>query len=269
MDRRAFLSLAGVSFAGVAGCLGDGGGSTPTPTATIRGPRTGQELPDDGTPADGYPPAFETTPRSRSFDVGSFDTVSRNGAEVPLAPIEAAYYWYARGEARFADARGPGQFASSRVYGAVSSPASGVEDDPVDDWPTEDRVICYCGCPHHLSSIRAADLIDAGYENVAVIDEGFWEWTDRDYPIAGSDVESRPGIRVIEGSVAGRFAGETAWARHAPTEQTEATEIDADGRYVLELRFAGLGSGAEITVETPAYRVTAPIEELTAGVVTT
>lgn len=33
------------------------------------------------------------------------------------------------------------------------------------DWPKDDRIVCYCGCPHHLSSIRGSQLIDdGGYE---------------------------------------------------------------------------------------------------------
>ena len=289
MDRRAFLSAVGACAAALAGCTGSPTGTTPTTpgeptrtatvdstpptdaesTPTMRGPRAGDGLPDDDTPDDGYPPTFDTMPASRSIDTASFRTISRDGEAVPLAPIEAAYYWYARGEARFADARGAGQYETSHIYGAAWSPYDGSrENDPAEEWSTDDRIVCYCGCPTHLSSIRAADLIANGYTDVSVIAEGFWEWTDRNYPIAGADVQSRPALRVIQGRVDARHAGETAWARHDPTGQVEATEIGPDGRFELHLRFADVDAAAEVTVSTPGYRVTAPLVDLTDGVVT-
>jgi rhodanese-related sulfurtransferase len=286
MNRRVFLSVAGVGAALLAGCAGtpteptDGGAPSPTqestPTATMRGPRAGDDLPADETPGDGYPPAFGATPAARSIDTASFRTVSRDGQEVPLAPVETAYYWYARGEARFADARGQGQYERSHVYGAVSSPANNtMSDDPLEGWPEDDRIVCYCGCPHHLSSIRAADLLNRGYTEVYVIEEGFWEteqhgkgWVPHDYPVAGANVASHPASHVIEGRVDDRFAGETAWARHVASDQVEATEIESDGRFALHLYFSGVGLDEAVTVETPAYRVTAPLSDLTSDVVT-
>lgn len=281
VNRRAFLSTVGV--AAFAGCLGGTDGSTPaggtdgaTPTATtpcrsmgeIQGPTASDDLPDDTSPGDGYPPAFETTPESCSVDPDSFETEPRNGENVPLAPVEATYYWYARGEARFVDARGQGQYDTARVYGAVSSPANNtMSDDPVESWPVDDRIVCYCGCPHHLSTIRAADLMDQGYTEVYVIDEGFGEWTNREFPVAGEAVSSRPARRTIEGRVDARFAGDTAWARHAASNQMEATEIASDGRFSLHLYFSGVTDDAQITIETPAYRTTAPLGDLTSGTV--
>jgi len=278
MNRRRFLAAVGggaAAFAGCAGIPGGSGGATPCSSLDdLQGPRASDDLPGDDSPADGYPPEFDTAPDSCSVDTDSFDTVSMDGQVVPRAPVQAAYYWYARGEARFADARGVGQYEASHVYGAVSSPAGNdMAEDPVESWPEDERIVCYCGCPHHLSSIRAADLMSRGYTEVYVIEEGFWEterygegWVPRNYPVAGSNVQfSRAG--TIEGRAPERFAGETAWARHPATDQVEATEISADGGFALHLYFSGVGDDDEITVETPAYRVTAPLGELTDGVV--
>lgn len=279
MNRRSVLKLGGVGLAGLAGCTASPQRGTPvvesTPTAEptstrtpIAGPSHDDDLPSDENPNDGYPPQFGETPPERDIDTPSFDSIRRDGVDVPLAPIDVTFYWYARGEARFADARSYGAFERSHVFGAVSSPEpDGGDDDPVDDWPVEDRIVCYCGCPYHLSSIRAANLLENGYEEVYVIDDGFWEWTDREYPIAGADVESRPSLRVIEGVANADFAGETAWARHHPSEQREATAIGDDGSYRLDLRFADVTPDSRIAVETPGYSVTAPLSELTEGIV--
>lgn len=250
--RRQYLRLAGAGVLGTAGCLGNGGGDGLDP----EGP-------------DGYPPPFEVTPEEQSVDPSTFATTTQDGVDVPLAPIEATYYWYRRREARFADARGESQYRRSRVYGSVWSPASGDRsDDPVTDWPESDRIVCYCGCPHHLSSIRAAKLISAGYEDVYVIDEGFWEWHERGFPMAGTEIESEPAEHVIRGRTDPRDAGRSAWVTHEPTGQVEATEIDPDGGYRLALRFSDVTRSSRLVVETPSYRREGSLAALTAGMVT-
>ena len=249
-SRRVFLAG---SAALLGGCLG---GSSPT------APKLTNET-------DGYPSAFEERPAGRSIDTGSFPRLTVEGTPVPLAPIEAAHYWYRRREARFVDARGKQSYAQSHVLGAVLSPApDGGNADPVAAWPKADRIVCYCGCPHHLSSIRAAHLLRDGYEDVYVIDEGFWEWHDRGYPMAGEEITARPAVREIAGRTHPRYAGETVWARHEPSGQREAAPIDRTGRYRLRLRFADVTLESTILVETPAYRVRAPLRDLTEGPIT-
>jgi len=277
MKRRTYLSGVAAATA-LAGCLegddesSEGGADDTTTGETTSAPeydRNG-EFPPDGAPTDGYPPEFDEVPDEREIDPSSFGTVTRDGVEVPLAPVDVAHYWYRRGEARMADARGREQYDTSHVYGAVLSPAGqgGGDGDAVVEWPQGDRIVCYCGCPHHLSSIRAASLIDAGYENVYVIDEGFWEWHGRDYPMAGTDLSTSPYGHVVSGRTERRYAGETAWARHGPSGQREATTIEADGRFSMTLRFVDVDRDSPIRVETPGYTVEARLGRLVDGTVT-
>lgn len=287
MQRRQLLGFAGgLAAGGLAGCLGSGSNATPTasPQRTFvpvsGGPRTGDDLPTDETPLDGFPPAFDPRPPERHVNPDRFGTMTvdpqsfsgndGDGVVVPLIPIDAAFYWYWNQEARFADARAPGGYEQSHILGAVSSPApaGGEGEDPVADWPRDDHIVLYCGCPHHLSGLRAATLIQEGYEHVYAIDEGFWEWQDRNYPLAGEDVDQRPALRVIDGLADPRHAGRTAWAFHRPTDQVEAGPIGPEGRYRLRLRFADVSPGSVVTVETPGYTVSAPLRELMAGLVT-
>ncbi|WP_121821519.1 rhodanese-like domain-containing protein [Halostella salina] len=282
MNRRTYLASVAATAA-LAGCLGSNGsgdGTTErTATETSGGPATGTatadydtngEFPPDEDPTDGYPPEFDEVPDEREVDTSSFGTVDRDGVEVPLAPIDVANYWYRRGEARMVDARGRKQYDTSHVYGAVLSPAGrgGTDGDPVVEWPEGDRIVCYCGCPHHLSSIRAASLIDGGYEEVYVIDEGFWEWHGRDYAMAGTNLSETPFGHVVSGQADARFAGETAWARHEPTGQREATTIGDDGRFSMTLRFVDVDRDSPIRVETPGYAVEAPLGRLVDATVT-
>jgi rhodanese-related sulfurtransferase len=260
MNRRAFLAAGAVSAVGLSGCLGLGGGSG----------SSSYPMPEDGN-VDGYPPEFDDKPKKMSFDPSSFDTKSEGGEKVPLAPIELVHNWYMRGEARIADARGTKQYKTSHIYGAVLSPASGIsgapDRDPVENWPKSDRIVCYCGCPHHLSSIRASALMQKGYENVFVIDEGFWAWHKAGYPIRGNDTSYNPMAYIISGITDPKFAGENAWARQLKTGQNEATDILEDGSYTLHLKFADVTPDSFVTIETPEYKVKGTIGELSSRVV--
>jgi len=248
--RRSFL-VGSVAFFG--GCLGGSSSSNRTIT--------------DET--DGYPPQFDSQPKSRSIDTSSFKQITVDGTAVPLAPIDVASYWYRRHEARFVDARGERSYEQSHILGAVLSPApDGGQSDPVELWPKGDRIVCYCGCPHHLSSIRAANLLQNGYEEVYVIDEGFWEWHDRGYPMAGQEITTQPAVHQINGVVAPQYAGETVWAWHEPSGQREAAPIMDNGRYLLEIRFTDVTPTSMILVETPTYRVRAPLGDLIDGTIT-
>lgn len=261
MNRRSFLATGAVSLSTVAGCLGGGEGGNCGPTGDP------SKITKD---TDGYPPEFDEKPAKRSIDTDSFETVTENGVEVPLAPVEVAHYWYKRGEARFADARGQESYEKSHVYGAVLSPAPERfrgSDDPASNWPTDDRIVCYCGCPHHLSSIRASQLIQNCYEEVYVIDEGFWEWHDRRYPMAGTNVEGTPEKWVIRGEADVAFAGRDAWARHPPTGQLEATDITDAGTYELHLKFHEVGPESVVEVETPGYTIEGKLKDLASGTV--
>lgn len=283
MERRQFLGIAGLTAAGITGCLDESGtGSSVTPTSqptfkpVTGGPMNADELPPDDDPLDGYPPRFDLPSPHRTVDLSRFETMTvhpesfstddQNGVVVPLAPIDVAYYWYWKRTARFVDARARGGFENSHIFGAVSSPAphGGEGDNPVADWPRDDRVVCYCGCPHHLSTMRAASLLDQGYEQIYVINEGFWEWHDRWYPLAGDNIANRPALRVINGLADIDHAGATAWAIHEPTEQVEAAPIGSDGGFKLRLHFADVTADSVVTVETPGYVVSGPLRKLTA-----
>jgi rhodanese-related sulfurtransferase len=259
MKRRAFLATGVASLSAVAGCLGGNDQSEGDPSQIT--PET-----------DGYPPEgeFAETPDERDIDTSAFRTANQNGVDVPLAPIDVAHHWYKRREARFADARSEEAYGESHVYGAVLSQAAEQrrgDDDPLKNWPRDDRIVCYCGCPHHLSGIRAAQLIENGYENVYVIDEGFWEWHKREYPMAGANVDRTPEKWVIRGEVDAAYAGRDAWAHHRPSGQMEATDIADAGSYELHLKFHEVGPDSTIEVETPTYAVEGKLKDLASGTI--
>jgi len=293
--RRLLVTVGAGAAAAIAGCSGSSNDtennsttatttqttSKPTTTATettntsggdaSTGPRQGDDLPSDPNPADGYPPEFDATLSDREVDPSSFDVITRHEVDVKLVPIDVAYYWYVNGDARFVDARSKSEYDTSHVLGAVNSPAGNEKvegDDPESSWPKSDRIVAYCACPHHLSSLRASTLQKNGYEEVYAIDEGYTEWRNRDYPMSGSEPTKQPDVKTIRGEAPKKFAGKTAWAYDTTSDQKEATTIGKDGSYELELKFVDVDANTKIRVKTPAYEVTAKLSALTSGGVT-
>ncbi|QKY19498.1 rhodanese-like domain-containing protein [Halolamina sp. CBA1230] len=274
MDRREYLAALGTaSTVAVAGCSSGGGSSGGD--APFEHPGTIDETmvangdyPDDDDPADGLPPEFQNPPESPGVDPDALETISVNDETVQLLPIEDARAWFLRSEARFVDARGLDQYTRSHLYGSVLSPAQqGSTGGGIEGWPTDGRIVAYCGCPHHLSSLRAAGLQKAGYESVYVIDEGFREWSDQGYPMAGTAFGEGDDAELsewrIDGEIAADYAGEYAWATVG--RQYEAAPIGDDGRFSLHLYFAGVDADTDVRVSTPAFTRTRPLGEVGEG----
>lgn len=75
------------------------------------------------------------------------------------------------------DARPAADYLDEHIEGAISLPFYQVEEyGPL--LPSDAFTITYCGCPHAVSG-QAADALKAlGFDRVAVLDEGFYEWRD-------------------------------------------------------------------------------------------
>lgn len=251
MHRRTLLA-SGLALAGAtttAGCLGQDGDD-------------GDDGGDEPAPEPGFALEPEDVP-APDVDVDALERNTDNAEPVPLLPIEAAYDWYRRRDARFVDARSLTAYEAGHVAGAVHSPApTGYsEDDPVDDWPDDERIVTYCTCPHHYSTARASSLLQSGHEAVFAIDEGFRPWEQNGYPVASSDGGQAVlgEARTIRGRVDSAYAGELARVRHEPTGQREPAEISADGSFQTTIYFVDVDAGSPLTVETPAWTETAPL----------
>lgn len=230
MRRRTYLRSAGLVTLGLAGCL------------------------------QGEPEA------ANEFD---YYTNPTEGIDVPLVPVADAIDWYRDDAAVFVDARGEMSFERSRIAGAVFSPApDGQEsEDPIEGMSTDQRLVTYCGCPHHLSTLRGASLVKDGYVHTYAIMEGFGAWRDAGYPLEGTQVDENPDQYTITGRTSVDSAGEYAWAWHDPSGQREAAPIDDDGAFSLHLQFYDIRRDSPIRVETPAGSVTRPLVDLVDRVV--
>lgn len=233
LNRRTYLGGAGAALAlGLAGCL-EGGESY------------------DGEAANEF--GYETT---ENADV-----------DVPLVPLADAVEWHEADEAVFVDTRGETAFEKAHIADAIHSPAPDGPDgnDPVGEYSTDDRVVTYCVCPHHLATLRGAALIADGYVHTYAIDEGFGPWRENGYPMEGTDVDTDPDAYRIDGRTDPTYAGEYAWAWHDESGQREATPIDEGGRFSLVLHFYDLAPNSSIRVTTPAAELTGELQTLTAS----
>jgi cytochrome c oxidase cbb3-type subunit 3/ubiquinol-cytochrome c reductase cytochrome c subunit len=83
------------------------------------------------------------------------------------------------------DARPGSDYLRSHITGAISIPFYDIKSAagllPKDRW-----IITYCACPHALSGKAADTLKAAGYDKVAILNEGFFYWTDQGYPSESS-----------------------------------------------------------------------------------
>jgi len=90
-----------------------------------------------------------------------------------------------------ADARGPAEWATLRIAGAISTPyydAKSLDDIPNDGtW-----VLAYCACPHHVSGEVVDALRKRGYKHTAVIDEGVYAWQQKGYPVVAAPGSKPP-----------------------------------------------------------------------------
>lgn len=113
--------------------------------------------------------------------------------------VDAVHAALERGE-RLAilDARATADFLHSHIEHATSAPFYDVEKF-VESLDRSAWMITYCGCPHAVSGQLADALREAGFERVAVLDEGFYEWERRGYPVVTATTDGATGV-VGDGS---------------------------------------------------------------------
>ena len=108
------------------------------------------------------------------------DFTPRDGRFVPADEIHAAME--AGQSLIILDARPHNDYLKAHVEGAISVPFYEV-DQAVDHLPKDRWIITYCVCPHAMSGKALDRLREHGFEKTAILDEGFFEWFSRGYPV--------------------------------------------------------------------------------------
>ena len=79
------------------------------------------------------------------------------------------------------DARSRGDYLFDHITGAVSMPFFEVEER-FSELPMNKWIVAYCACPRAEAESAVHVLQEKGFDQVAVMYEGYFEWRDRGYP---------------------------------------------------------------------------------------
>lgn len=196
-------------------------------------------------------------------DPAEYDTKAVDGYDVPLAPLEDVYGSYQNDDDLLVlDARSPIAYTQGHIEDAELSPAGAPDfDHPTTDVAKDRRIVTYCTCPHSLSTARAAELYDEGFETVYAIDEGFGPWVENGYPTAGGG-DARPVSYAIEGRTDPTDAGEHVWLREPETQQQYADTIDDDGTWAMHFEFVQVDDETTAVLELPDHTIERTLGEL-------
>ena len=87
------------------------------------------------------------------------------------------------------DTRTTSEWHNAHIPGAIPMPYYISEDEVDKDLPKDGTwIIAYCACPHAASDKIIDMLRRKGFENTAVIDEGFFKWLDAQYPVTAGQM---------------------------------------------------------------------------------
>jgi cytochrome c oxidase cbb3-type subunit 3 len=89
------------------------------------------------------------------------------------------------------DARPASDYVLGHISGAISVPFYQVPE-VVDALPQDVWIIAYCGCPHAVSGQAFDALAAAGFTKIGVLDEGYYVWRDRGYPVTTGNERGDP-----------------------------------------------------------------------------
>lgn len=138
--------------------------------------------PVDQDPPPPYEPDFETAVLNPGGAAPSFELREERfvGIEAVNAAMEAG------NSLVLIDARPNSDFSISHIEGALNIPFYDVSKYTA-ELPRDTWIVAYCGCPHAVSG-RAVDALRAeGFTQVAVLDEGFYEWEEAGYSVAAAE----------------------------------------------------------------------------------
>ena len=138
------------------------------------------EVPVDSTPLPPYTPTFDAETDVLNPEGPDPDFVLTEDRFVPVDDVKAAMD--AGHKLIMLDARAHADYVDGHITGAISIPFYEIEDI-IDELPKDTWIVSYCGCPHTLSGLAFDALADAGFDKLAVLDEGYYVWVERGYPV--------------------------------------------------------------------------------------
>lgn len=160
--------MAALSVAVLAAC---GGGATASQPQAAAQPAA--KSPTAQAPAAAQPAAK---------DAVDFADVAKSNDKLFVSVDDVKKAFDAKQDFILVDARPPSDFAVEHIVGAVNVPYFEV-DKHLSKLPKDKWIVTYCACPHAEAEEAARQLTKNGYTKVKVMDEGYFGWVDKKYPI--------------------------------------------------------------------------------------
>ena len=135
-------------------------------------------VPVDGSGPPPFEPNLEDAILNPEGEAPAFTL--REGRYAPAAEVKAALDTGNR--MVLIDARPTADYLTGHIEGAVSLPFYDVAA-AAETLPKDVTYITYCGCPHAISTQAADALLEADFETVVVLDEGYYFWVDQGWPV--------------------------------------------------------------------------------------
>ena len=168
---------------------------------------------------------------------------------VDMMGVDFALPMHAAKSAVFIDVRGDAAFSAEHIDGAMAFSLEDLREGKLPRLPKTMPLIVYCGCPHSLSEESARYLIAAGFQRVWVLDEGYYGWKDKGYPVTVTREKAAGKQQMpITGRAPGLAPGTRVYARHFASGQWEAGKVDTQGAFELHLPFYGVSAGEPIEI---------------------
>ncbi len=169
-----------------------------------------------------------------------------------LIKAKAASELLKKNKALFVDVRSRPEFNAEHIQGAISYPYTVIKTAKDLPFKPADKVILYCGCPHHLSGLSADILKQKGFKDVHVIDEGYWGWKEFGLPVMVNPDAPTKVSMDIEGRASQNgqpLVYKDVFLLHPETGQLEATRTDREGNFRMALHFRGLDLSEQVVFQ--------------------
>lgn len=160
-----------------------------------------------------------------------------------LIKATAAHELLTHKKAVFVDVRSRPEYNAEHIQGALSYPYQLIKMTEKYPFEKKQKLILYCGCPHHLSGLSADILKMRGYQDVHVIDEGYFGWKAQGFPVMVNPQAPEKISMNVEGKVMlGKLPAvyRDIFLLHPESGQLEATRTDAQGNFRMALHFGGV-----------------------------
>lgn len=181
-------------------------------------------------------------------------------AQVQYIPSEMVRLMQAQYAVTFVDVRGHTSFIEEHIEGALDTPLVDLRAGKLPKVPKDQLIVTYCGCPHAMAEEGASLLIRAGFQSVAVLDDGFYAWKDLGYPVAISSAVKTFAKLEFNGTVPASYAGQSIEIADSASGQMEKGTVGKDGSFALHMPYYGESKGVQFKIKVGARAWSVPYE---------